>query len=252
MRVQWPQGKSIFVILALTVAALLLSVSSLFPGGSLAFGLDATQAAWGLVALITVLSTYAIYQQVLVERLREQLAEKQVHSRWLRNLAMVDPLTGLFNRRFAEQRLAAEVARSERKGHPLCLLLMDLNDFKKVNDTYGHPAGDRLLQTFAEQVRQAIRATDLAARIGGDEFMVLLPECQAEEAHHVLDRLTSLSFQWGSREIPISFSVGCEQYRSGERMEELVARTDRALYDAKRKGQEASAFRRISHHVAGD
>src|SRR4029077_13069203 len=123
------------------------------------------EAIFGLVALVIIFNTYTIYQQVLIKRLRRQLAEKHNHSMILRGLAMIDALTGLYNRRFAEQRLAAEVARSARKGHPLTVVLLDLNDFKHINDTYGHPAGDLVLQEFASSLNNAIRGRDFAVRM---------------------------------------------------------------------------------------
>src|SRR5437660_11446605 len=92
-----------------------------------------------------------------------------------------DSLTGLYNRRFAEQRLAAEVARSERRGHPLTVLTLDLNNFKEINDTYGHPAGDQVLQEFATRLNKVIRGSDLAVRLGGDEVWVVVPECTLRE-----------------------------------------------------------------------
>jgi diguanylate cyclase (GGDEF)-like protein len=225
------------------------TLPSLFATGLPAFAMGFKEAIWGPVALAALLGSYAVYQQMLMKRLRQQLAERQGHSLWLRNLAMVDPLTGLFNRRFAEQRLAAEVARSERKGHSLSILLMDLDGFKKVNDTYGHPAGDRLLQVFAEGLRKAIRVTDLAARMGGDEFLVLLPDCRAGEVQHVLDRLRSLSLNWNAREIPISFSAGWEEYKAGERLVDLMIRTDHALYEAKRTGKNSRFPEPITRHA---
>src|SRR5438046_8978906 len=91
--------------------------------------------------------------------------------------AIRDTLTGLYNRRLAEERLMVEVTRSKRYGHPLSVLALDLNDFKLINDGYGHAAGDLVLKRFADRLKQAIRVPDLAARIGGDEFLVLLPEC---------------------------------------------------------------------------
>jgi len=81
-----------------------------------------------LIALVVLFNIYAVHQQILIKRLRRQLAEKRGHSRILRNLAMIDPLTGLYNRRFAEQRLSSEVSRSSRKPNHFCILLMDLND----------------------------------------------------------------------------------------------------------------------------
>ncbi len=156
---------------------------------------------------------------------------------------MIDPLTGLYNRRFAEQRLATEVARSERRGHPLTVLTLDLNNFKEINDTYGHPAGDQVLQEFASRLNKVIRGSDLAVRLGGDEFLVVLPECTLEQLKLVLHRLSSFELDWQGRKIPVSFSAGWKDYEMGERPEEMLARADEALYTNKRatkKGKTAT------------
>jgi diguanylate cyclase (GGDEF)-like protein len=149
-------------------------------------------------------------------------------------MAMVDPLTGLYNRRFGVQRLAAEVARSERRGHPLTVLTLDLNDFKQINDRHGHPAGDHVLQEFAIHLNKVIRGSDMAVRLGGDEFLVLLPECTLEQLQLVLGRLGALEVLWQGQRIPVSFSAGWKQYELGDRPEELLARADQALYAGKR------------------
>jgi two-component system cell cycle response regulator len=196
--------------------------------------------------LVLLFYIYTIYQQVLIKRLRRQLAEKQGHSDILRNLAMVDPLTGLYNRRFAEHRLAAEVARSERKGHPLTLLTLDLNNFKQINDTYGHPAGDQVLQEFAARLNKVIRGADLAVRLGGDEFLVLLPECTLEQLQLVLGRLGSLEVDWQGQKIPVTFSAGWKQYELGDKPAEMLAHADQDLYARKRaskSGQIAEPLR---------
>jgi diguanylate cyclase (GGDEF)-like protein len=190
-----------------------------------------------LIALVLVFNVYTIYQQILIKRLRRQLAEKQGHSEILRNLAMVDPLTGLYNRRFAMQRLASEVARSERRGHPLTVLTLDLNDFKQINDMHGHPAGDQVLQEFAAHLNRVIRGSDLAVRLGGDEFLVLLPECTLEQLQLVLGRLGSLEVDWQGLKLAVTFSAGWKQYQMGDRPEELLACADKALYASKRAGK---------------
>jgi diguanylate cyclase (GGDEF)-like protein len=138
--------------------------------------------------------------------------------------------------------LAAEVARSERKGHPLTILTLDLNNFKHINDTYGHPAGDLVLQEFAARLNNVIRGGDLAVRLGGDEFLVLLPECTSQQLQLVLGRLGSLEVNWQGQEIPITFSAGWKQYEMGERPEEMLARADEVLYTRKRVGKKTQAL----------
>src|SRR5258708_10998722 len=154
----WVRGYSIFVAILLVFALIALSLPSVRSGAGTLFKIKMVDVVFGLIALVALFNIHAISQAILIKRLRRQLAEKQGHSDLLRNLAMIDPLTGLYNRRFAEQRLAAEVARSERKGHPLTILTLDLNNFKQINDTYGHPAGGQVLQEFAARLNKVIRA----------------------------------------------------------------------------------------------
>jgi diguanylate cyclase (GGDEF)-like protein len=237
----WVWGYSIFVILLLTFAVISFILPTLGEGANTRFRIKASEAIFGLVALVVIFNVYVVYQQTLIKRLRRQLAEKQGHSDLLRTLAMIDPLTGLYNRRFAEQRLAAEVARSERKGHPLTVLTLDLNDFKQVNDTYGHAAGDLVLQEFAARLNRVIRGSDLAVRLGGDEFLVLLPECTLQQLELVLGRLGSLEVDWHGRKIPVTFSAGWKEYEMGERPEEMLERADQVLYDRKRASKKTQA-----------
>jgi diguanylate cyclase (GGDEF)-like protein len=238
----WVWGYSIFVALLLAFAVIAFSVPAVRRGAETIFGINMVEVVFGLIALVVFFNIYAISQAILIKRLCRQLAEKQGHSDLLRNLAMVDPLTGLYNRRFAEQRLAAEVARSERKGHPLTILTLDLNNFKHINDTYGHPAGDLVLQEFAARLNNVIRGGDLAVRLGGDEFLVLLPECTSQQLQLVLGRLGSLEVNWQGLEIPITFSAGWKQYEMGERPEEMLARADEVLYTRKRVGKNTQAL----------
>jgi diguanylate cyclase (GGDEF)-like protein len=230
----WVRGYSIFVILLLTFAVISLTLPALLNGAETFFKIKLTEAVFGLITLIVLFNIYTIYQEILIKRLRRQLLERQDHSYILRNLAMIDPLTGLYNRRFAEQRLATEVARSERRGHPLTVLTLDLNNFKEINDTYGHPAGDQVLQEFASRLNKVIRGSDLAVRLGGDEFLVVLPECTLEQLKLVLDRLSSFELDWQGQKIPVTFSAGWKDYEQGDRPEEMLARADEALYTNKR------------------
>src|ERR1700737_4788906 len=237
----WVRGYSILVILLLTFAVISLTLPAVLTDAETIFKNKLTEAVFGLITLIVLFNIYTIYQEVLIKRLRRQLLEKQDHYGILRNLAMIDPLTGLYNRRFAEQRLAAEVARSERRGHPLTVLTLDLNNFKEINDTYGHPAGDQVLQEFASRLNKVIRGSDLAVRLGGDEFLVVLPECTMEQLQLVLGRLGSVEVDWNGKRIPVTFSAGWKQYEMGDRPEELLARGDRALYERKRAGKNTQA-----------
>lgn len=232
---------TIFVMLFLGVGIVFLTLPTLRLKATTSLHIALNDAIAEFVALSMLFNLYAVYQQILIKRLRRQLMEKQDHSHLLRNMAMIDVLTGLYNRRFADQRLAAEVARSERKGHPLTVVLLDLNNFKQINDTHGHPAGDLVLQTFAGCLNRAIRKGDLAVRMGGDEFLLVLPECNLQQLHLVLDRIGPLEVEWCGQKIPVKCSIGWKQFVAGERFEEMLAAADHALYENKRSGKNPMA-----------
>jgi diguanylate cyclase (GGDEF)-like protein len=236
----WTVFGSIFVLLLFATALFLLIKPSSAIAEMALSGIRLAEAIFGLVVLVALLGFYAIYQQSLIRRLRRQLADKQDHSQVLRNLAMADQLTGLYNRRFAEQRLAAEVSRSSRKGHPLTVVVFDLNNFKMINDKYGHPAGDMVLRKFATHIGNAIRAADFAARMGGDEFLLVLPECSVKQLQLVLSRLGPLQLEWNGQTIPILWSIGWKEYKPGENPDELLSGADHALYENKRASKKSA------------
>ncbi|MBX5464593.1 MAG: GGDEF domain-containing protein [Clostridia bacterium] len=169
-----------------------------------------------------------------LEELRRALARLELALERLREEAIRDPLTGAFNRRFLETRLAEEVARAERYGVPFSLLLLDLDDFKRFNDRHGHLAGDRLLAELALLWRSALRQADELFRFGGDEFVVLLPQTPRGAALETGRRLEALTLEGGSR---ASLSVGVAGWpEDGRTPEALLAAADRSLYETKKPG----------------
>ena len=128
----------------------------------------------GLVGLVLLFTIYSLWQQLRIKKLCAEIQEKHANAEILYKLAMVDPLTGLYNRRFAEPRMATEVIRAQRTRSALTLLLADVDGLKQINDKHGHAAGDAVLRAFADRLKQATRGSDFAARLGGDEFMLLL------------------------------------------------------------------------------
>jgi diguanylate cyclase (GGDEF)-like protein len=152
----------------------------------------------------------------------------------LLKLSIVDPLTELYNRRFATEHLPLELARADRFGYPITALLLDLNGFKAINDEHGHAAGDLALSEFARNLRRCFRSSDLPVRMGGDEFLVLLPECPAENVPLALTHLRNVEIEFEGARIPITFSAGWSQHECGESADALLARADEALYVDKR------------------
>jgi diguanylate cyclase (GGDEF)-like protein len=237
----WLWWGAVVVMLVLTLAVVSLSVPSLIRETDQYFQLNLSLAVRSLVALVLLFNVYTIYQQVLIKRLRVQMAEHveimtrlKVRAEEFHKLATLDPLTGLYNRRLAEQRLEGEVSRSQRYGHPLTILAFDLNGFKQINDRYGHAAGDLVLREFAQRLNSAIRVSDLAVRMGGDEFLVLLPECMPQQVQSLLERLRGIEVDCRGQRIPVTYSAGWAGYEPGETAEQMLERADQALYADKR------------------
>jgi diguanylate cyclase (GGDEF)-like protein len=226
----WILGNTVVVILGLTAAVVSLSATLLLKGTKAFFGVDLKLAVYGLVGLVVLFTAHMIYQHLHLKRVQRALAEQEIQAEVFRRLAMFDPLTGLFNRRFAEERLKTEIARSERKGLSLILVLLDLNDFKQINDNYGHPIGDLVLKEFARRLNQCTRGSDLAVRWGGDEFMLLLVDCQMSQLSIVLGRVEGFSVHVDDKDLAVSFSAGCKAYYPGDRIADLIDGADRDLY----------------------
>ena len=164
----WSSAGLFTLLLTAGIASFLLP--SLFASSDTSTTSSLSQVVGGLTALVLVFAVYVVYEQHQINVIRREVTEQ------LYRLSVLDPLTGLYNRRHIEQKLADEISRSERHGHPLTIILFDLNGFKQVNDTHGHPAGDAVLRAFADRLRKATRGSDAAGRYGGDEFLAVLPE----------------------------------------------------------------------------
>lgn len=170
--------------------------------------------------------------------LRNALTFKEVKLR-----ADHDALTRIYNRHTFDDRLVYELKRRQRYGHELSLLMVDLDHFKAVNDTYGHKAGDMVLREMGAILRKALRSTDLAARYGGEEFVVLLPHTSEVDAHMLAERIRSLvesaTFSFEGREFSVTASIGVAAMEAGcfNRDEDLLLKADKALYEAKNNGR---------------
>jgi diguanylate cyclase (GGDEF)-like protein len=172
----------------------------------------------------------------------------------MNSLIIRDGLTGLFNKRYAHQRLDEEFYRSKRYDHPLSLMMVDLDNFKALNDRFGHAVGDHLLRYFSQVITDTIRPSDIAARYGGEEFLIILPETQKEEAQTVADRLLKrislYPFRVDSRkeDVPFTISIGVTAFPDhGESAEDLVVLADQALYQAKKNGKNKVAVYETVH-----
>jgi diguanylate cyclase (GGDEF)-like protein len=178
---------------------------------------------------------------LVVTRMAQLLRQLEAQTRRVRELTRIDELTGLPNRRAWGAELPAAVERARRDRAPLAVAMLDLDHFKRFNDQYGHPAGDRMLKSAAAAWREQLRSVDLLARYGGEEFIVLLPQADAGVAAEVLERLRTAT------PLGQTFSAGLAAWNGVETSDELVARADAALYAAKRGGRD-----RVEHAVPAE
>jgi diguanylate cyclase (GGDEF)-like protein len=161
----------------------------------------------------------------------------------LERLTITDPLTGLYNRRFLQSRLATEIERAKRYGRVLSLVMLDVDNFKEINDQRGHQFGDRVLTEVGKILKRNVRASDIVCRYGGEEFAVLLPETPLEHAGRAADKLRTClkeRFQRGRDPVALTVSLGVASYPSPGVADEndLVKRADAALYEAKGLGRD--------------
>lgn len=173
------------------------------------------------------------------KRVEEELRALQSQ---LREQATRDPLTGLYNRRYLEETLRRELARAEREGHPLNILMVDVDYFKRLNDTYGHPAGDEVLRLLGGLLQHHARSSDIPCRYGGEEFVVVLPdmplEAVRERAELMRRDFADSRIAFGGSEIVTTLSIGVSSYPShGQTADQLIRAADLALYEAKRSGR---------------
>ena len=175
------------------------------------------------------------------EGLKARLTEIGILQEQLRERAIRDPLTNLFNRRNLEETLDQELAKADRKAYPVSLLMMDIDHFKHINDTYGHKAGDQALQSLADLIRSHIRRSDTACRFGGDEFVIVMPETSFRSAY---DRAEDFRQGVQSLQLPdigmsgnLTVSIGIATYPDhGATKEDLLRAADQAMYLAKARG----------------
>jgi diguanylate cyclase len=190
-------------------------------------------------ALHTANEVQVVRQQVIhaENRIQHLKAELELVNKLVRE----DQLTGALNRRGLDDALLRESARAGRSGTPLCIALIDLDNFKKVNDTFGHQAGDAVLAHLVSIVKETIRSNDLIGRYGGEEFILILPDASIDEAVAVTGRLqrelAAKPVPWGPGHLEVTFSAGVALLRRGDNEATLINHADQALYEAKRVGK---------------
>ena len=185
----------------------------------------------------------------LIARVRTQVRRKR-YAESLRNnveqaieMAVVDALTGLNNRRYFDMNLASLLDQAAQEAKPLSLLVLDIDFFKKVNDTYGHDAGDEILRALAGRIRRAVRSVDLVCRLGGEEFVIVMPETSIEVAARVAERVRRaveaepFNVKEGQMAVPVTISIGIADRGSDANPDFIYKSADKALYESKASGR---------------
>lgn len=192
---------------------------------------------WGLAFALISSLTAAFYG-----RSRQAIAALRASEQRFKEMSITDELTGLYNSRHFFNRLKAEIKRTDRYGHSLTLLMLDLDNFKQYNDAFGHLAGDSVLAETGNIIRMSIRSTDSAYRYGGEEFAVVLPESSAKETLYFAERIRK-SFESEALVahpedgLRVTVSIGVAQYIPGEEILGFVKRADQNMYAAKNAGK---------------
>lgn len=181
-------------------------------------------------------------EQVGVVVVFQDITEQKAIQTQLITLTTTDELTGLYNRRYFQKQLRKEFSRYQRSFADTAVLMIDLDHFKQINDTFGHAAGDKVLQEFARLLTQSLRSSDLSARVGGEEFAVLLPNTDIRQAEIFANRLRNqvagFKFHFEQQEISVTISAGCTLMTLDDsRPDMALARADKALYEAKSSGR---------------
>lgn len=212
---------------------------------------------WMYFILLTGTLLWCTLFGYYIGRLRDKIERRNDELRdalaLVENLAVHDDLTGVYNRRFLMEMLGREQQRALRHNARFSLVMLDLDDFKNVNDTYGHPAGDEVLRAFVNRLQEHVRGVDVVGRsraendgsaigrFGGEEFMLVLPDSGVAGARQVAERIRAAvaAKPVGTREGPVTVtvSIGVAEYQAGESVRDLLERVDRALYAAKHGGR---------------
>lgn len=232
----WLWATAFVATLLAAVALVMLSIPSLLQQRLPYFRLDAEASRQGLIALLLVLNAWAAYRQWTFRRLRKAFTGQLTGSpNWPEQhdapgvSTPVDPVTGLCARPGIEPWLTREIAHARREGKPLTLLLLGLDDFSQVGTSFGETYANIALQEFAKHLKRASRGTDLAARLGEEEFMLGLPDCAVGAAQKILDRLPVLEVKCGGKQFSVTCSTATIDYQAGEAPAEFLKRADDLL-----------------------
>lgn len=190
------------------------------------------------ISLFIALAGNYFILKAFIEQYYKNLAQINEYSKRLEELVIRDSMTNLYNHAFIISRLADEIDKAARYERPLTVMMIDIDYFKKINDTHGHTFGDEVIVAIAHAIQTCCRSVDSVARYGGDEFFIVLPETNSASARVVADRLIRISHEMQfNNGTAITISGGITQYQTGDTSSEIIERVDSCLYEAKKDGR---------------
>jgi diguanylate cyclase (GGDEF)-like protein len=230
----WLWLSTLFVTTLSSIAFLLSSFTSFFRHADHFYEIRSDQARWATLCLLLVFNAWLVYRQWSFRRLRKHSAahslDAQAMPQQFSEAAGLDPITGLYTRSSLEQHLGKEVARARRQNTALSLATLHVDEFAHLSARYGKPAVDAALKELARRLKKASRGSDIAARLGDDDFLLLLPECGVNEVKQVLNRLGAVEVSSSGQRIPLNFTTGWVDYQPGELPADLLKRAAELLH----------------------
>jgi len=230
----WLWFSAFFVATLSALAFLLSSFPSFFRHSEHFYEIRSDQARWGILCLLLLFNGWMLYRQWSFRRQRKQLsgqnAGADAQPGEISDSSGIDPVTGLHTRAFIEQQLGKEIARARRQNTALSLATVHLDEFAEVNKLYGQSAMDEALKELARRLKKACRGSDFAARLAGDDFLLVLPECNLGEVKAVLNRLGALEMVCSGRKINLVYTTGWVDYQPGDLPADLLKRAAQLLH----------------------
>ncbi|HTZ95729.1 MAG TPA: GGDEF domain-containing protein [Terriglobales bacterium] len=203
------------------------------------------QLLCGLVALVGLLSWYVLQQRLHLRETQQRLIQELIRRETAERLAVIDPLTEIYNRRYIMRAIASEVARVDRQNSKFSFLMIDVNGFKAANDSLGHLAGDRILRELSQILQKTLRTSDVISRYGGDEFLVLLIDADEAMATRAVERLQDAVEKWNAaatiENYTMSISCGFATYHKGVDPAAVLAAADQAMYRSKASAEKTAS-----------
>lgn len=190
---------------------------------------------YAFFAIVLLLSFYLARKEALIDALREQIKDQKIETEMNREIALLDPVTGIYNRRYARIMLQREVNRANRYGSVLAIMMVDVTGFRRVNESLGHTGGDVILRQIALLLQNKIRNSDIIIRFGGDEFLLVLPEAQEEGIEKLAERIRESIHEWaptaGVAELNLNFAIGIAYYKSNSQIDKVILLAEQRMLE---------------------